>query len=709
MEELGKESLELILSNQVQTTFDRKLNVADQKEQGSIRRGENRNSSSSVSFLYTSTCSAINVMRVQESTSSLYTARTLMKANRTSDAWEHLRSLFSMQGKNGYMPKYIFWNTNSEEENISNTTFYNGTTIPRYDSFADTSFMPTNYQPCPKTSKSLKEEIQLESKDPSSCLDFSGNNLHIDEIDITSSGRLSALPIHSTVLLEMFYLSNQTSDDLLHLHWYFERIYKMHNYWMEHVMKFCSENLYSKQLDRMRKPCYNIIHPFESLVPMSSPQWNDALSYINDIIEKRGWKPSRHINIPDFNPDGYTCDDSSYEAMVYLMECQTNVTIARTSASNSTQPKAEGNFENTLLEHCPFAMLDISHLSILSKSHKDLNAIAWILHESHSRNAPTKTQLLMIENWIDLTSDLLARLIWDDNSSFSSKNLQFTVSGGGNNASMYHYNYTGEMISIYGHNAADLLIGNERLESNNFNDHVLLPILDRKANYSFNCESHPFILPSFSCSNANENTSIFVEPIMNYWLAAGLKRNDANGLATYIEDITLKLFCSSTKSTNSALPATSFFRSLSCGDVQFADRFDSRSGVPLSSDLCSQSNVLSASVLYNLAVPDKPFSYHASPPIQRAWVVVLLTVEIILALSIGLSCLLMSLNLMRKANQDARSQLDGDGENAALLEGEENDADIDNEDILSDHSSGDNSDQYQTFMQSFMSNFMSPS
>ncbi|GFH43620.1 hypothetical protein CTEN210_00093 [Chaetoceros tenuissimus] len=702
MEELGKESLKLILSNQVQTTFDRKLNVADQKEQGSIRRAENsNNSSSNVSFLYTSTCSTTNVMRVQESTSSLYTARTLMKANRTSDAWEHLRSLFSMQGMNGYMPKYIFWNTNSEEENISNEIFYNGTSIPRYDSFVDTSLMPTNYQPCPKTSK---EEVQLESKDSSSCLDFSGNNLHIDEMDISSSGRLSALPIHSTVLLEMFYLSNQTNDDLLHLHWYFERIYKMHNYWMEHVMKFCSENLYSKRYDGMRKPCYNIIHPFESLVPMSSPQWNDALSYINDIIEERGWKPSRHINISGFNLDEYTRDDSSYEAMVYLMECQTNATIARASDSNSTQRKTKGNFENMLLEHCPFAMLDISHLAVLSKSHKDLNAIAWILHESHSRNAPTKTQLLMIENWIDLTSDMLARLIWDDNSSFSSKNLQFTASGG-NNASKYHYNYTGESISIYGHNAADLLIGNERLDNDNFNDNVLLPILDRKANYSFNCESHPFILPSFSCSNANENTSIFVEPIMNYWLAAGLRRNDAYGLATYIEDMTLKLFCSSTNSTYSALPATSFFPSLSCGDVQFADRFDSRSGVPLSSELCSQSNVLSASVLYNLAIQDKPFSYHASPPIQRAWVVVLLTVEIILALSIGLSCLLMSLNLMRKANQDANE----DGENADLLEGEENGAVIENEDILSEHSSGDNSDQYQTFMQSFMRNFMSPS
>ena len=64
---------------------------------------------------------------------------------------------------------------------------------------------------------------------------------------------------------------------------------------------------------------------------------------------------------------------------------------------------------------------------------------------------------------------------------------------------------------------------------------------------------------------------------------------------------------------------------------------------------------------------------------------------------------------MRKANQDARSQLDGDGENAGLLEGEENDANIDNEDILSEHSSGDDSDQYQNFMQSFMRNFMSPS
>jgi hypothetical protein len=54
-----------------------------------------------------------------------------------------------------------------------------------------------------------------------------------------------------------------------------------------------------------------------------------------------------------------------------------------------------------------------------------------------------------------------------------------------------------------------------------------------------------------------------------------------------------------------------------------------------------------------MMVPDKPFSYKPTPPIKNSWVIVLVVAEIIMAFSIGLSCLILSLHLMRRLNNDA--------------------------------------------------------
>ena len=483
---MEKEALELIQSNQITTTFNLSQFRGGQPQHDhdevkqrtpqeiSDRAGQGQGQGyshivdvdtrpDSISFTHVAICSseesssASSLEEVQESTSTLVAARALIKANQTDDAWSCLRSLFAMQGTNGFMPRYIYWNNHHHDNNThmeedgEYSYYYNGTHIPKATLFPSAHTLPTRYTPCPSSLDQHTYTYQYQyqyqyapTPTSMSCLDINDSYTYTQELNISTSGRLSALPMHATSLLELFYLSNQTMHDLNQLRYYFDRIYKMHYYWMEHVMKYCTgtptddttaSDTASDSDTGNSKPCYNIIHPWESLVPMDAPQWEMALAHIIDIVQEKKWTPNPRMKMMQHENAGHYMplplhfpkNESVYHAMLYLLECHANVTSSSSTSSSpisdngndhgnstlpshsypqsqsqsqSSQPQPPSqDYELELLQQCPFAMLDLSHLAILSKSHRDLYQIGKILHDSHSRDVPTRAQSSM--SWME--------------------------------------------------------------------------------------------------------------------------------------------------------------------------------------------------------------------------------------------------------------------------------------------------------------------
>lgn len=630
---LASQAMELLLTNQ----FTNKYNVSSFKNVNNkywTRYNRNRTPDTK-EFIRPTICScSSNVRGVQESTSTLLSARALVKANRTEECWAYLESLFSVQASNGFLPKYRYFpndgndgqNDHDSDNSASSYYYYNSTIIPTSKIF--NSSMPKRYLPC----------SQNQNLYASTCFDSNQEYTFVHELNITSSGRLSALPIHATSILEIFYLSNQTSNDLHHLEFYFDRVYKMHSYWMGNVMKHCDLND-----NDGHGACYNIIHPWESMVGMNSPQWNDILKYVDEIIEEEDWVPQ-----PGMIPDHIPVNEPGYKAMIYLLECHANVTHGNeTEKQTSVRGPSQGDYETKLIKQCPFAMMDLSHLSVLTRSNHDLYQIGKILHDSHSKKAPTKTLLHTMENWIDLTTKLNAQLWNEEAGRYASRNMLFNKN---HSSDILGFDFVGSEF-VDSHNAADLMTGwNTETNSSRFMSTVVSPLLDRDADFSFNCGSYP--IWSWACSR-NDKIAIHsaatpsIYPLINYWVSIGLKRNGAEGLGNYVQQSTLQLMCADSNDFGGLLTGA-------CSNLTFGNTYNAQKGIPLTdSSYCDLTSTTSGAILYNLLQVDKPFSFKPSPPIQNGWVIVLVVAEIMIAFSIGLSCLLLSLNLMRRLKKDA--------------------------------------------------------
>merc|ERR1719162_997362 len=107
------------------------------------------------------------------------------------------------------------------------------------------------------------------------------------------------------------------------------------------------------------------------MTSLESPQWNDILQQVKELIGESGWTPKSGL-IPENvrKSKRFPEDPKVFDAVLYLIECHSNVT-----ALNSTGDVI-GDYELQLISYCPFAMLDLSHLSILSRSTHDLQQIA---------------------------------------------------------------------------------------------------------------------------------------------------------------------------------------------------------------------------------------------------------------------------------------------------------------------------------------------
>lgn len=202
---LEEYTLRFLLDNLKTVSYD--VSKFDKKN-SHIRKHHGRHGhhfdSSTVEYSHPLICSTSSCNLTQESTSTLITAVALMKSNRTKEAWSTLRSLFSQQGYNGFLPKYRFSQTVTD---ISEPGYFcENTEIPTYRFFKES--LPSRYKPCPPLIDGVSDESSI------TCLDFYSEYTYVNELQFKGSGRLAALPLHSTAILEIFYLSNQTASDI---------------------------------------------------------------------------------------------------------------------------------------------------------------------------------------------------------------------------------------------------------------------------------------------------------------------------------------------------------------------------------------------------------------------------------------------------------------------------------------------------------------
>lgn len=640
------------------------ISIVSSNVRNDILLYEDNSSAFSSTTNYVAPCSGVN--GIQESTSALLSARALMKYynGNSSVAWQLIQSIFDVQGINGFIPKYRYSPlTSSSKQGERNDAYY----IP------NTKF----------PYKGFFQKLTNHSEAYASYLPPQQNN-QLRRGQLSSSIPLAALPLHSTTILEIFYLSSQTDYDLLQLELYFTKLFQWHSF------------LYNYRNITSNSNIVGIRHPWESTIPMKSPFWKYAfqlMGYDNHTMTNHNWTVPFSTPNSVKSSNDYPGDDM-YNLFLFLFHCN--------SAQNHTQ--------------C-FTMVDVGFSSILSKSSRDLLQIAKILNDKRCARTITTQEWDTMYQWVNVpSSDTIEETSWDDlNLSFTSQILLSTTSVSANALPSYTTNTKNYSLNQHGNsdfvasidathtvnhfkNTVPETINDEMSNSTTFQsisfpvadnflvfygvkvtnttkvDFMIFHLVQDEGCFSFQIGGKYFpILPvgTTQCStkmfeyhkNESDSPFISISPTLNYWVSRGLIWNDEHGLGHYIMNSTLKLIFQ--------LPKTSldiFTDNSTCDDWNntFAQFYSGLSGEPLlarqdsyddSTSSCDSKWTETAAIVFEMLRPDKNFTYSSAPPISSGWIFLFMTIELGVTLSVGIGCFLYSFNLRRRLAAESE---DGD-------------------------------------------------
>mmetsp|Transcript_28507 Transcript_28507/g.62048 ORF Transcript_28507/g.62048 Transcript_28507/m.62048 type:complete len:754 (-) Transcript_28507:45-2306(-) len=639
-------------------TEDTSPSTVRQRHQRRVLTAANTNTTQQRAQTFISPCLASNndqQLPLQEATSALLAARAVAKTGDAGDTadgttnedysaftWDILDTMLSSAGSNGFIPRYRYstdWNASATmttatvaSTNVSEMYYISGTAYPSPLMFGDA---PSSY-----TAGSV-----IKNGVPSTIV----------------SGRISSPPFHATAALHSFYLSNQTDVDLWGLRRTFDGLWRYHRFLHEGLLRGCIYDTANNEEGNLNNdgselnqndfvPCYNIIHPWESDIEQSSPLWLHAMQPIIDKTKEENWSPSFDLPREVLESFDYPKEDGVYDAMLYLIECHRNATIEFDAEQNQTGSNVGADsfdpyaFEPYLLQRCPFAMLDVGNAAALARADQDLLTMCQILREEDipHANRPTQLELDAIETW-SVQSRMALDSLWDgDRRSYLSHSVIFQRMSpnetnwytASNETVTLDVPISGNFMAAWG----DLTeVADDRATA------ISYQLLQSHGAYAFNCDEY-HIRSAGGC----KSTAI-IDAATNYWVSYGLMQSEETGLGRYIRNSTLNLVCHLPN-----VDGTSLTRCPS--DVTFPVAYDAQTGTALNRGGCSSTFTASAAVVFNLLVPDKPFEYVAPPPLSSSWVIFLISLELFIALGIGLSCVLLSVNMMRRLS----SEDDGD-------------------------------------------------
>jgi len=443
-----------------------------------------------------------------------------------------------------------------------------------------------------------------------------------NETKIWSSNTIMATPHHATSILEIFYLSNQTAEDVDSLSIFYSKLQLWHTYLHRKIIYNCSD--VTNVNDTF--PCLVLRHPLETEIDMKSPLWQNSLMNVTKIVRENKWKSG--ISIPRQVKDSFDYPgDDIYNSYLYLLQCLNEGKNSNSTLQNNTNFT---NHDDVFYSRCPFGMLDVGFSAALAKADIDMLMIGQILADKNHLTRPTADEMATTKARTNRSMDMLNALWHKDRGSFFNRLVMLTETDDG----WYNSNTTVPVEASIAYNFFSMI---DPMLNSSLVAEMSMQLLERSGKLSFDCGDYPL----WAVGGCRDSSPII--PLVNYRVSTGLIRNGESGLGDYISNGLFNLIC--------GLPNSAETNLMNCReDVDFANAFNGTSALPMGKNIMQSS--LTAAVVLDLLLPDKEFAYEGEPPISSSSVIFLIAAELVVAFAIGVVCLVLSLNLMRRANAD---------------------------------------------------------
>ncbi|KAL7497654.1 hypothetical protein ACHAWT_005673 [Skeletonema menzelii] len=546
--------------------------------------------SATSSYSYPRAYNSSNVDGVVDSTTLLIAARTLSKLGRSDLSWDFLRTLFLGQSSNGFLPRLVYLN----HTNTDNKQKFEGAA---WSDFIGSYPGPKLFGSKPPEEHAINPSLDAETK-------------------VWSSNTIMATPHHATSILEIFYLSNQTSDDVDNLSIFYSKLQNWHTYLHQQTISNCSDARHANDTF----PCLIVRHPLETEIDMKSPLWESALMNVTQIVRDKKWNSG--MSIPKEVKDSFDYPgDDIYNSYIYLLQCLNEGNNNVTSQNHTNYTK----------QFCPFGMIDVGVSAVLAKADMDMLMIGQILADKNHLTRPTMDEMASTKARTNRSMDMLHALWDEDRGSFFNRLVTLTQTDDG----WYNSNATMPLETSIAYNFFSMI---DPMLNSSLVAKMSMQLLQRSGKLSFNCGSYPL----WSVGGCTNNSSPII-PLVNYRVSTGFIRNGELGLGAYVSYGLLNLICGLPNSDESNLT--------NCREnLDFADAFDGASSLPIGNNIMQSSRT--AAVVLDLLLPTKEFAYESEPPISASSVIFLIAAELVVAFAVGVVCLVLSLNLMRRANAD---------------------------------------------------------
>lgn len=416
-------------------------------------------------------------------------------------------------------------------------------------------------------------------------------------------------------------------DNLLY---FYTKLRKWHDYLHAQVNTNCRSSSSSSTPSMQTtdsSPCLTVRHPWETEIEMSSVLWEYALENATKLVIEKSWTPSFDIPSEVKSSFDYPGDDK-YNTLLYLLEC-----LSDHSTDENLIMKDK---KISIYSACPFQMIDVGFASALSKADQDLIQIGQILVDKNRISQPS-SYVMEMERYQSLHSKRMLYDLWDDsNGIFLNRIVNLTMHA---SSGVYQSNNDTHPLTLpAGSNFAAVW---EPLSNTTMVGEMSSHLLQHSGQFSHYCGEYPL----WSMGGCGISDSPLISFLLNYRVAKGLRYNNEFGLAQFLQTSSLNLVC--------GLPNSGEPNLTDCVGMQrFPWAFNGTTQLPVGEGECGLTSTLTAAIVLDFLHSDKMFKYESEPPISSSSVIVLIAMELVIAFSVGLTCLLLSLNLMRRATVD---------------------------------------------------------
>jgi len=404
---------------------------------------------------------------------------------------------------------------------------------------------------------------------------------------------LAALPMHSTVALQMYAAQGSNSEGLDFLNEVHGRLMEWHSYLHSPPRADASDGLTL------------LYHPWEAELPMASSL---AAQLVEGLSADSGAQlpPASVQTLP-----GYP-GNSTYARDLGLLECLRHV--------NYSAPCAD------------FLYKDVEFNAVLRRADMDLLQILTVLDESSDSGSSKKTQQIKeVQGWLSggFPDAMFSPTLHEFQSSVATGGI-----GGHSGTFTPVPQSVLDITAVYG--AAPI---GARMRDAVFNKLLTVGVAG-----SFQCGPYPIPLcscnaPSCGGSQGGEDQASWV--VHNLLVARGATQNGASAVADWVTNATLLLVAGRTWPGNT---------SSSCS-IAFSPAYSTATGAPLQAVEVNSSTLAAATTLVLLHA-DSPLPALDDSPLEHTTVVVLMVIELVFAFGVGLAIVSMSVALIQKLRSE---------------------------------------------------------